>query len=141
MKREGRVVEVKGKKARVALLKHSACGNCGACHVGDENMKIDIEAINEVNAKVGDIVEIDLETPNVLMAAFIAYGIPFFALILGIYGGTKLLELLRVNENIEVYSFSIGVVLLVISYFAIKMNEDNFKRSKKYYSKIIKIIN
>ncbi|WIF94382.1 SoxR reducing system RseC family protein [Caminicella sporogenes] len=139
MKRTGKVIEIKGNRAKVTLQKHSACGNCGACHIGDENMNIDIDAINEINAKVGDFVEIDLETPNVLMAAFIAYGIPFFTLIFGIFGSFKIFEILNIS-NKEMYSFIVGFILLVISYLCIKLNETRFKDSKKYYSKITKIL-
>jgi sigma-E factor negative regulatory protein RseC len=123
MKREGKVLEVNDGKALVVLMKHAACGDCGACHIGDENMDIKIEALNAAGAHIGDRVEVDLENVNVLGAAFIAYGIPLLAMIVGVLAGQYVLELLKVKGDIEVYSFLIGALSLVVSYLFIKANE------------------
>ncbi len=141
MKREGRVIKLDKNKATVQLMKHAACGDCGACHLGEENMNITIEAINDIGADLDDRVEVIMETPNVLMAAFIGYGIPLISLLIGILGGNKLLEVMNISGNTEVYSLVIGLLLLFTTYFIIKSNEHNFKNSGKYISKIIKVIN
>ena len=48
-----------------------------------------MDAINPINAKMGDHVEIDMDHRNVLFAAFIAYALPLFALIGGILLGMR----------------------------------------------------
>jgi len=133
MKRYGRVIETDGINAKILLKRHAACGECGACQAGKENMEIQVIAINDANAKVGDMVEIDMATPNVLNAAFLAYGIPFIALVLGIYISSKFVE--------ELFAMVIGFLSLGISYIFIKLYEKKIKGSDKYTSHITKIIN
>ncbi len=140
MNRQGKVIKIDKNKALVKLMKHSACGDCGACHLGEENMDITIEAINDLGANIGDKVEVNMAAPNVLRAAFIGYGIPLISLILGILLGKIFLDTIGFGGNIELFSFLIGIIFLAITYLVIRINEDNFKKSEKYVSKIINII-
>lgn len=140
MRREGRVIATDKDNATVVLMKHTACGDCGACHIGEENMNMKIEALNSASAEIGDKVMINMETPNVLTAAFIAYGIPLIMLICGIVGGKSILTFLGVTKDVELYSLFIGLILLSLTYFIIKKNDDKFKESKKYLSEITEII-
>ncbi|SKC70078.1 SoxR reducing system RseC family protein [Maledivibacter halophilus] len=141
MNREGKVTAINGDNATVVLMKHSACGDCGACQMGKENMNITIEALNTVGAKVGNNVVVDMESQDVLTAAFIVYGIPLIMLIIGVAGGNFLFkQLIGIEGNVELFSFITGLVLMIISFLFIKSNEDKFKESKKYLSQIIEII-
>jgi len=140
MRREGKVIEVSGDNAIVILMKHSACGDCGACQMGEENMNIKIEALNSASAAVGDKVMVDMGTPNVLLAAFIAYGIPLIMLVIGISGGSLILKLLGIMKNIELYSLIIGAIFLLVTFLIIRSKEDKFKESNKYLSNITEII-
>lgn len=141
MKREGKVTAVNGENATVVLMKHSACGDCGACHMGEENMNITIDALNNAGAQIGNKVVVDMETQDVLTAAFIVYGIPLIMLIIGVASGNFLFgKLMGMEKNIELFSFIIGLVLMTVCFLIIKINDDKFKRSKKYLSKIIEII-
>jgi len=137
----GTVIEVqKNNKAKVLMRKHSACGDCGACQHGKENMKLNIIAFNEVSAKVGDMVEVDMETQNVLGAAFIVYVIPLFMLILGIAGGNIFLKNLQINNNLEIYTALIGFTLMAVSFAVIKSFESVFEKNRKYIPAIKKIV-
>lgn len=140
MRREGKITGVEGDNATVVLMKHSACGDCGACQMGHENMNIKIEALNTASAKVGDKVLVDMDSPDVLFAAFIAYGIPLIMLIIGIAGSAFLFNKLGMTNNLELYSLIIGVVLLTATYVVIKKQDNKFKESKKYLSIITEII-
>ncbi|WP_432665381.1 SoxR reducing system RseC family protein [Wukongibacter baidiensis] len=140
MRREGRVIATDKGNATVLLMKHSACGDCGACHIGEENMNMKIEALNSASAGIGDKVMVDMGTPNVLTAAFIAYGIPLIMLIIGIAGGNSILTLLGVTKGIELYSLFIGAILLALTYIIIRKKDDKFKESKKYLSEITEIV-
>jgi len=141
MKRLGKVVSVEKNKAKVILRKHSACGDCGACHLGEENMEMQIDAINTINAKEGDIVEIDMETQNVLTAAFLAYGIPLIALLFGILTSSKIFNIIKFSYgNKEIYSLIFGILLMGLSYLFINLNEKKIKNNGRYISKITNII-
>lgn len=140
MKREGKIIAVNKENATVQLMRHAACGDCGACHMGEENMNMKIEALNTAGADIGDKVVVDMETQDVLTAAFIAYGMPLIMLVIGIAGGKFILGFLGMERNIELFSFGMGLILMTITFFKIRKNEDKFKESKKYLSKITKII-
>ena len=140
MNQIGTVIEVlKNNKAKVLMRKHSACGDCGACQHGKENMKLNIIAANEISAQSGDIVEVDMETQNVLGAAFIVYVIPLFLLIIGIIAGNYFFNKIGFT-NSEIYSALTGFMLMAISFAVIKTFEKSFQGDKKYLPTITKII-
>ncbi|AOT72833.1 SoxR reducing system RseC family protein [Geosporobacter ferrireducens] len=141
MHQVGKVLEIlKGNKAGILMNKHAACGDCGACQHGKENMSLTITAINEVGAEVGDMVEVNMETQDVLGAAFIIYVIPLFFMIIGVVGGNFLLNKIGFIGNIEVYSAVIGFILMTLSFITIRMFEKKFKANRKYIPEITKII-
>ncbi len=122
------------------MKKHSACGDCGACQHGRENMEINIVAINDIGAKPGDFVEVNMETQNVMGAAFIIYVIPLLALILGVGLGSYALSRMGVQGNIEVYAAGIGFLLTIITYLTIKRFEGTFNKDKKYVPVVTKVL-
>lgn len=135
MEQNGRIVElVDDTTAKVAIMRHSACEKCGACHVGSSNRDFSITADNNVNAQLGHVVVVQMETENVLSAALIMYVIPLIALVTGILVGAKLFQ----GEKGDILSILLGFVLLALSYFVIRKNEHHF--SKKYKAVITKII-
>ncbi len=140
MQREGKVTGINGENATVILMKHSACGDCGACQMGKENMNITIEALNNASAKIGDKVLVDMDSPDVLFAAFIAYGIPLIMLIIGIAGSGFLFNRLGMTNNLELYSLIVGAIFLAATYLIIRKKDEEFKESKKYVSIITEII-
>lgn len=140
MNQVGTVVEVlKDDKAKVLMRKHSACGDCGACQYGKENMQMNIVASNDISAKEGDTVEVDMESHDVLGAAFIIYVVPLVILVGGIMGSHFFLKNIE-SINTELYSALIGVILMTISFLVIKNFEGSFQRSKKYIPTIKKVL-
>ena len=141
MNQVGTVIEIlKDNRAKVTMRKHSACGDCGACQHGKENMKMNIIAANEISAKVGDLVEVDMETQNVLGAAFIVYVIPLIMMVLGIVIGNSILRNIGISDKIEIYSAIAGFILMAVSFAVIKTYEQSFQRNKKYIPTIAKIV-
>jgi len=139
MNRNGVVTDIKGDRAVVQILKHTACGDCGACHLGDDNKHIKIECANEPGAQVGEFVEVDLETPNVLGAAFIMYMVPLAALLVGVVAGSWIYGLLVGEAYKELVGAGIGVVLMASTFLFIKSKEEKFSDSQKYLSRITKV--
>lgn len=141
MNRTGIVTDVKGQYVRVSLMKHSICGDCGACQMGEENMKMSVESLNKVDAQVGDRVEIEMKTDNVLGAAFIAYMIPLAMFLIGLVGSMKYLAATGYSGNIEAIGAVVGLILMFATYGVIKLNDKKFRQSEKYLSVVIKVIN
>lgn len=130
----GKIVElIDESTAKILMTKHTDCGKCGACDLG-KDMDMMTIAQNDVNAKVGDMVQVSMETKNILSAAFIMYVIPLIALLTGIILGSKLFS----GDKSEVMALFFGFLLLAITYFLIKLNEKRY--TKKYKAVITKII-
>jgi len=136
MRQCGTIISTDGDRAKVVLQRHSACGDCQGCRWGDEDMKMEIEAINSIRAKAGDRVEIDMENQNVLAAAFIAYMIPLIALIAGVVLGSLILDKIGVTQYKEIGSGIIGLVFTAVSFILIKTKENSFKSNKDFVAVI-----
>ncbi|ABW19246.1 SoxR reducing system RseC family protein [Alkaliphilus oremlandii] len=132
MRQCGVIISIDGERAKVSLQKQSACGDCKGCRWGEDNMKMEVEAINRIKAKVGDRVEIDMEHQNVLAAAFIAYVIPLITLILGVILGSMILDKIDIVQNKEVGAGIFGLVLTAISYGIIRLKENSFKQNQQF---------
>ena len=139
MRQCGVVMSTDGDKAKVVMQRHSACGDCKGCRWGEEDSSMEIEAINSINAKIGDHVEIDMEHQNVLFAAFIAYMIPLIALITGVFIGNVLLDKIGLVEYKEVGVGMIGLAFTGISYAIIRLKENSFKLDKSFVPVITNI--
>ncbi|SES73254.1 positive regulator of sigma(E), RseC/MucC [Natronincola peptidivorans] len=139
MRQCGVVTETNNKTAKVIIQRHSSCGSCNACKMGQENMKIEIDAINEINAKVGQRVEVDMEGRNVLTAAFIIYVIPLAALIVGILVSSAILPNIGIENNTEIYIALIGFVFMALSFIGIRKRENRLRENKKFVPIITEI--
>ena len=138
MRELGLVVNVEANNAYVQIDRKTACESCKACGLGTSDEKsIIVQAINNIKAQKGDIVELDLESPDVLLAAFIIYGIPLLALILGIFASYGVMK--AINYNSEILMLLTGVVFMIISFIIIRLNEPKLKESKKFSSTVVEI--
>ncbi|MDH8677128.1 SoxR reducing system RseC family protein [Fusibacter bizertensis] len=134
MDRAGIVVSQMGEYSRVKLVRHTACGNCGACQLGDDQKDIMLVAKNAVKAKDGDLVEVSMETGGVLSAAFIMYILPLVGLFIGLLVGQTFFK------GSDVMTALLGLVFMAAIYLVIKMNDKRFLRNEKYTAKILKIL-
>lgn len=135
MNRFGEVIEADSDFAKVKLNRHSACTGCNGCNKGEEEEQknIEIRVLNTENAHIGDIVEINMESQNILKAAVIAYGLPFITLLLGIIIGYKVF-------NNEIISILLGFGFLGITYFGIQRNENKFYNSHDYVPELVRVV-
>ncbi|NLN48134.1 MAG: SoxR reducing system RseC family protein [Clostridiales bacterium] len=137
----GRVVEVRKNTVRILVARNAACGECGACQVGRDNLNLIITADNDLGAKKNDNVLIELNTENFLLASAIFYGIPLFALIAGIAIPYYALRHFGYSNNsVQLIASVSGLLLLAVSYILIKSKESDFRNMGRFKSKMIKII-
>lgn len=130
MKEIGIVQTLKGKNAIVAIKRHAACENCGACHVGKEKMTMEATARNDAGAQIGDEVAVEMEFANVIKATSIMYGIPLIAFVIGCALG-YFLALTMALDMVLVPFFS-GIFLTVISYLVIRAFDKKGAFNAKY---------
>lgn len=140
MNEQGYIVEiVDSVTAKLKLKRYSACASCGKCATTSESKDIIVEVDNTIGAKVGDRVEVNMETVNVLKAAFIAYTIPLAALLIGTVGAFYILSYMNIN-NIEVISGGVGLTFTLLSFLMLKKNDSKFRESKEYIPIVTRVI-
>jgi len=80
----GIVTKRDGPYAEVHLVRQSACQNCHACSLGtSENAEMQIRALNQTDAQVGDRVEINFSSQIGSKAALLTYAVPLVSLFAG----------------------------------------------------------
>lgn len=137
----GKVIDIENGNAKVHVARHAACGDCGACQIGKDNLNMILTAENNVGAKIGDFVQIELLTENFLFASFILYGIPLIALIFGISIGYYIFKTLGYPDGTsQLIAALSGMVLLSLSYLVIKSNESRIKEIKRFKPLLVKIV-
>lgn len=141
MNQKGYVVEiVNDQTVKIKMQKHSACASCGKCASSKDQKDIIVEADNKIGAKIGDYVEVNMDSINVIKAAAIAYLIPLISLLGGTIISYSILSNLNLNLNLELISGLIGCVIMVISCIIIKNNDIKFRDSRSYIPIITKVI-
>ncbi|HCX64099.1 MAG TPA: sigma E factor regulator [Eubacteriaceae bacterium] len=137
MKEVGIIQKVDGKRAKVSIQRHAACGDCGACQVGQEKMTMETTALNPINAVVGDRVEVEMPFKNVLSAAMIAYGIPLVMFLVGSAIGFYWLGSITGSSQHPVHAFLTGIAFTLATYLLINKSEKMGRFSKSFEPKIV----
>ncbi|CEN97159.1 regulator of the sigma(E) factor [[Clostridium] sordellii] len=142
MNQRGYIIElVDGTTAKIKMQKHSACAACGKCASSTDKKDIIVEVDNNIGAKVGDYVEVNMDSVNVIKAAAIVYIVPLIALLGGTIVSYGIFNFIDIGMNKEVLSGFIGIVLTIISYLLIKSKDRKFRESRNYIPIITKVIN
>lgn len=140
MKEIGTVKALRGNNAEVEIKRNAACGDCGACHVSKDQSVMLTTAKNPVNAKSGETVEVEMQFANVFVAAFIMYGIPLIAFILGSSAAYYLVGALSLKWDQVLTSFLAGICLTAIAYLVIRYFDNQGRFNSKYQPVIIAVI-
>lgn len=142
MKEIGRILEINNGMAKILITRHTACGDCGACQVGRDNLNMILTAENIIQGEPGDTVEIELQTENFLYASFIMYGIPLLGLIIGLTGAYYGAKTLNYDDNYaQVLGAVVGLSLLALSYLGIRLKESKIKTMNKFKPVIVRKVN
>lgn len=84
MREIGIVQNIFGEYADVAIVRKTACGeNCVSCKGGCVPSEQIVRAKNAARAKPGDRVAVEMESQQVVKAAFLAYLLPIVFLVAG----------------------------------------------------------
>jgi sigma-E factor negative regulatory protein RseC len=105
MARVGVVMQTEGARAEVAAGLRGPCSSCsesGACHAQlapSSSPSVTVTVENDVGAKAGDTVELDLLGHAELKLAFYVWAVPLVGLVLGAIGGATLFAALGLGED------------------------------------------
>ena len=136
MEQIGEVVELRGKKALVRIHRVSACGeNCESCQGGCKPTSSLTEAVNDISAKVGDTVKIQMNSLSYMLLAFIGYILPLIICIATYFIAKKFTDNTVIADASAIGSL-IGILLL----FFVIDKLPFFKKSTKFSTRIVKII-
>ncbi len=111
MKNNGVISEINGKKAKIKVLRESACGgncaSCSGCELKNHFIDADIEKEFNFTPKVGDKVLITMDDKLFYTYAIFGYGIFVLFLIVGAVLGWSLYK----NENSALIGSALGIVV------------------------------
>lgn len=142
MNQQGFIVEiVDNKTAKMRMQRHSACSSCGKCaKLSSETQDLLVEVDNQIGAKVGDHVEVSMESMKVMKATMLAYMLPLVFLMIGTSVSFYLLNYISYQGPIEIISGACGLICTLLAYLYLKKNDKKYRDSRDYIPIIVKII-
>jgi sigma-E factor negative regulatory protein RseC len=134
----GEIVEVRNNEAVVMVRRSSACGKCGACQMSENQEQMLLTIPNPLKGEVGDYVELELASSQVLKASAITYLIPLGALILGVTAGYAFGP--RFGLNQELAGSILGLLFTGFSFLGIRAMEPAFKKGHSFSPQMVNLI-
>ncbi len=140
MKEKGVVTRrISEKLVEVAFPRSEACAKCRACHDAGEGM-VAIEAVDEVGAKRGDEVEIEIPSEEIIRGSVVVFFIPIFFLIAGYLLGSALARSLGFPQWEEAMGVIAAVLALLLSFYVVKWYDKNIQEKEALRARIIKVL-
>ena len=139
---QGIVIRTDSKGAWVKTIKTGSCDGCsarGSCHSLSNREEMEVNAINEAGAKVGDRIVLSFETSSLLKATFLIYVFPILLLVIG--AGIGQASAPYFNLNPSGLAAILGLSLFFAAVLTIKLKADRLAKKDEYRPKIIKVIN
>ena len=121
MNEYGYVVKTDDKNASVLFKRSSACGKCQACGMLSNQTEIVVEVPNELGARVGQLVEVNIVMKKAIKASAIAYVFPLFMLILGAVVGWLLTDIWGVFKTRDVTMALCALIFAALSFLLLKL--------------------
>ena len=138
---QGIVTKVESTTAWVTTKKTSACKSCGArsaCNAVGGGKEMEVEAINDAGAKVGQQVVLSFETSPLLRATFLLYVFPILILLAGALLGDKIA--LRFGFDASTLSAITGFFFFGIAILFVKSKGNKMAKKDAYRPKVMRII-
>ncbi len=132
------VSSVEGDKVKLRMFKNEACNHCHACDLGTGGKEVEILAINDCDAEVGDIVELFIKKEKFLNAVIIMYVMPLISLLMGV--GLGYLFNYFMNLTSELIPIAFGLLFTLIAFLIVK-KLDKDKLEAKYTPMAVKVLN
>ena len=137
----GIVIRTDSAGAWVKTTKSGACEGCsarGSCHSLSDHGEMEVNALNEAGAKVGDRIVLSFETGPLLKATFLLYVFPILLLIIGAVIGQETAAYFQFNPS--GFSAAVGFTFFFLAVLVIKIRANKLAQKKEYRPKIIKVL-
>ena len=136
---KGIVTKIGAGTAWVRTLPSEACAGCSSCGTCNAQREdTEVEAINEVGARIGDRILIDIKTSAFLKATFLLYIFPIIGLTAGAMLGVHLAEQYGYDPSACSAAFGFAAFFLSVAFVRVKGNQ--MGRQRAYRPKIIKVL-
>lgn len=134
MLESGLIVEIKDKTMTVQFARSSMCEKCGACERAQEAMLMEVERLKD--AKLGDVVQVQMRETTLIGASLLAYGVPLLLLLAGLYVGYMLPAWTGLSIPADLSAAALGLLLAAASFAGLRATEKRRKASGKYAPKV-----
>lgn len=126
MNQIGKVISSDYDQALVQVIRQSACGgNCGSCGTSCSS-GILLSVSNSIDAKQGELVIIESETPQILKGAALFYIFPLLVVTFGIFITKYFIGEKTTRISSDIIALSIAIVLYGIClYFIHHVSKEN----------------
>lgn len=136
---KGIVTKVGAGTAWVRTLPSEACAGCSSCGTCNAQREdAEVEVINEIGARIGDRILIDIKTSAFLKATFLLYVFPIIGLTVGAMLGVKVSE--HFGYDASVCSAAIGFAAFFLTVAIVRIEGNRMGRQKAYRPQIVKIL-
>lgn len=134
MDRIGQVVQIHGKTATVKVRRAASCEeNCALCSEKCTPTPTNIKAVNGLNAKVGDMVKVEMNRGVFFMLTFIGYILP------AVIAATVYLAAYKLTA--DSLAADICAVAALIAVIAVSFAADKLPvKSTRFSNRIIRIL-
>lgn len=133
----GQVVKIHDDLVTVKYNRQSACKNCQACMAGAKENEMFLTAQNDCHAEIGDFVNVTLPEKQFIKAVSLLYGVPLVTMLLGFFIAYQI-PFIYESANKELYSFIVGIVAMVVTYFIIHLRD---KRKTHELPRVTRVVN
>jgi sigma-E factor negative regulatory protein RseC len=141
---EGVVIKTGGPAAQTAWVKtvqSGACKSCSArhsCNPDSQGKEREVQAVNLVGAKVGDLIQISIDDGALLKATFLLYIFPVICMLIGGLAGHKLGTGMGINPS------PVSAIIAGICFFGamliVRLRAGRMALKMEYRPKITRII-
>ena len=138
---QGIVVKTHSNTAWVKTVKSGNCAGCsarGSCNAMGGDNEMEVKAINEAGAKLGDRIVLSFKTSSLLKASFLLYVFPILLLILGAALGQEIAAQFDLNPS--GFSAIMGFAFFFAALLIIKTTANKLAQKNDYRPKITKIL-
>ena len=138
---EGIVKKITGNTASVLVQRSEMCCGCAsqnACNTlgGGKDMLAD--AINDIDAKEGDRVILNINSGSALKLTFIVYMLPVIMLVVGAMTGIKLGK--DMSFDPELLAVLLGLGAFILSFLGIIIFGRRQKNNRDYMPVLVKVV-
>ena len=135
----GVVCKILNRNALVRIQKSSACAHCesrDSCEFSDKEMLV--EVLNDLEAKVGDHVEVSLPKSSLLTLSLLVYLFPVAALVCGAYAGSLWAAGIQIDGTLS--AILGGALAMGFAFYILKYFDRTAVWKEKYFPRMTRIV-